>query len=417
VRICYSWHVLPLDSALEFDSESDGRFFSAIPARPGVFLLELQNPSGEPAEPYLGKTADLKRAAERLLKPPEEESRRLNLREVTVRMRFRATASRFEQSLVLYQNAREIFPLRYREHVRIRPPAVLKVNLRNEYPRCYVTRRVASDGGFYLGPFAGRKAAEGFAGEFLNFFGARRCQIRIRRDPTFPGCIYSEMKMCLAPCFAGCTKEAYDTEAERMVRSLATGGEWLVREFAREREAASEALEFERAAAAQKRLEKVKCVLRGLPEIARPLDQLDAVIFQIALEPNTVAVYGVRGGRIADPLMLRFTELSSSPRPVEEILREHLEPGGAAPESAEVAAPGGEAVPDYRSQFAMKGSAEALSDHLWLLARWFYSKPREGELFFREARWPYRRMARACSRLLSPAAPEAAAERNPPKGG
>jgi excinuclease ABC subunit C len=408
-------HVLFLDSALEFHSESDDRFFSAIPAQPGVFLLELRKSAGEPAEPFLAKTADLKRAAERLLRPPQEASRRLNLRDLTARMRFRATASRFEQSLVLYQNARQIFPQRYREHVRIRPPAVLKVNLKNEYPRCYVTRRVASDGGFYLGPFAGRKAAEAFAGEFLNFFGARRCQIRIRRDPAFPGCIYSEMKMCLAPCFAGCTKEAYDAEAERVVRSLATGGGWLVGELAREREAASEALEFERAAAVQKRLEKVKSVLRGLPEIARRLDDLDAVIFQISLEPNTVAAYGVRGGRIADPLMLRFTELSSNPRPVEEILREHLEP--RVPEGAEVAAPASEAASNYRTEFALKVPSEALSEHLWLLARWFYSKPREGEIFFREARWPYRRMARACSRLLSPPAPEAAAEWNSPQRG
>ena len=43
----------------------------------------------------------------------------------------------------------------------------------------------------------------------LDLFRIRRCQIKIRRDPDFPGCIYSEMKMCLAPCFAGCTEEEY----------------------------------------------------------------------------------------------------------------------------------------------------------------------------------------------------------------
>ena len=50
------------------------------------------------------------------------------------------------------------------------------------------------------------------------------------------------------------------------------------------------------------------------------------------------------------------------------------------------------------------------SDHLSLLARWFYGKPRIGEIFFPEkgpsARsgkgWPYRRILRACSRLLNP---------------
>jgi hypothetical protein len=47
-----------------------------------------------------------------------------------------------------------------------------------------------------------------------------------------------------------------------------------------------------------------------------------------------------------------------------------------------------------------------LSEHLWLVARWFYSNPRTGEIFFREKNdWPYRRILRACSRLLAPPDP------------
>ncbi len=395
--------MLALDSELEFAPLREEEFFAALPARAGVYELELRGASGEAAEPYLGKTADLKCAAERLLRPAEEASRRLNLRDVTTRMRFRATASRFEQALVLYQNVRALFPQSYRQRIRFRPPAMLKVNLKNDYPRCYVTRRIVSDGGFYMGPFAGRKSAEAFANEFLNYFGTRRCQIHIRRDPAFPGCIYSEMKMCLAPCFGGCTKEAYDEEAAKMVKGLATGGRSLEEELAGEREAASEEMEFERAAAVQKRLEKVKGVLRGLPEAARSIDRLDAVIFQAGAEENSVGAYAVRGGRIADPLVLRFSELSSNPRPVEQILREHLEPAGGEPAGT------GAAKAEYRTAYALQQPAEGLSEHLWLLGRWFYSKPREGEIFFREGRWPYRRMARACSRLLAPGGPETSA--------
>jgi hypothetical protein len=47
-------------------------------------------------------------------------------------------------------------------------------------------------------------------------------------------------------------------------------------------------------------------------------------------------------------------------------------------------------------------SATELGEHLSLLARWFYSNPRDGEIFFREKDWPYRRILRACSRLLAP---------------
>jgi len=203
---------------------------------------------------------------------------------------------------------------------------LLKVNLRNEYPRCSVTRRVVGSGGFYFGPFPARKIAESFANEFLNLFKIRRCQIKIRRDPSFPGCIYSEMKMCLAPCFAGCSKQEYDVEVGRVTNFLASAGASLTGEFEQEREAASGALDFERAATIHKKIEKVGGILRGLPELARRVDELDAVILQPSVEEESVAVFAVRGGYIADPLYLRFGELASQPRSVEEILRNLLEP-------------------------------------------------------------------------------------------
>ncbi len=212
--------MLELNSGLEFNPEGEAEFFPLLPARPGVCLIE---PHEQTAEPYLIRTADLRRRLQRLLGPPDPASKRLNLREFARAVRYRETGSKFEQLLTYYQNAKQHFPKRYQNMMRLRPPAVLKVNLRNAYPRCYVTRRIAVDergvpsGGTYYGPFASRRAAEGFAEKFLDFFKVRRCQIKIRRDPTFPGCLYSEMKMCLAPCFAGCTKEEYDVEVQRLV--------------------------------------------------------------------------------------------------------------------------------------------------------------------------------------------------------
>jgi len=384
--------VLTLDCGLEFDPAREEEFFAALPARPAVFLVEPHEAS---AHPYLVRTADLRRRVERLLRAPEAPSKRLNLREFAARVCYRLTGSTFEQNLVLYQHARVLYPRRYRDLVRVRPPALLKVNLASEYPRCYVTRRILSDGGFYFGPFPTRRAAEAFANGFLDLFKVRRCQIKIRRDPSFPGCIYSEMKMCLAPCFAGCSKEAYDIEVGRVVGFLASSGAALVGELGRERESASESLDFERAAALHRRIEKVADILRGLPELARKLDELDAVILQPAAEENTVAIFAVRGGRVTDPFFLRFGELASQPRSVEEILREDLKPLISTDEH------GSDTKGSPPSDRATS-EGEELAEHLALLSRWYYSKPRQGEIFFRQADWPYRRIIRACARLLAP---------------
>ena len=384
--------MLELDCGLEFDSARSDDFFALLPAHPAVCLIE---PRKENAEPYLIRTADLKRRLQRLLGPPDLANKRLNLREFTRGVCYRVTGSAFEQTFTYYQQAKRIFPKRYRDLLRLRPPAVLKVNLRNAYPRCFVTRRIPVDehgtpvSGAYYGPFASRRSAEAFAERVLDLFKVRRCQIKIRRDPSFPGCIYSEMKMCLAPCFAGCTKEEYDVEVNRLVQFIETSGDSLRASFEQERERASEELDFERAAALHKKIEKLEEVLRGSPELARRIQDLNAVILQRTEEAQTIGVYGVRGGRLMEPFFLRFTEIASQPRSAEQIFREYLE--GAAKR--------GEQNPGASSE---QIQANDLGENLWLVARWYYSNPREGEIFFREEDWPYRRILRACSRLLMP---------------
>ena len=210
-------------------------------------------------------------------------------------------------------------------------------------------------------------------------------------------------------------KEEYDAEVGRVVAFLATGGASLTAELEREREAASEALDFERAAAVHRRIEKAAEALRGLPELARRLEDLNAVILQRAAEEDTVAVFVVRGGphRRAAHAALRGAGQRAAL--------------GRA-DSARMAGAGGRSeLPLPAKAAASQQSYRELEDQLSLLARWFYKKPRVGEMFFREStarssaaapqddasanrnsEWPYRRILRACSRVLS-LAPHAAA--------
>jgi excinuclease ABC subunit C len=399
--------VLELDCGQDFAPSRDEDFFAALPPRPAVCLVETHAAN---AEPFLFRTQDLRRRLERLLGPPELGSKRLNLRDLTRCVRYRLTGSKFEQSVAYYQITKQLFPKRYRKLARLRPPAVLKISLRNAYPRCYVTRRVAVDesgaptAGAYYGPFPSRKSADAFAQQFLDFFKVRRCQIKIRRDPTFPGCIYSEMKMCLAPCFAGCTKEEYDVEVARLVQFLDSSGNSLRGAIETDREQASAELDFERAAAFHKRLEKLDDALRLRPELARRIEDLDAVILQRASEDQCIAVFAFRSARLLEPFFLRFAEIASQPRSAEHIFKDYLE-GGAAQTGT---------PPQAQSASATR---EELGEHLALLSRWYYSNPRQGEIFFREKDWPYRKILRACSRLLNPKPAESAAPDTAPASG
>jgi excinuclease ABC subunit C len=410
----YPVTVLELDCGLEFDPARDEDFFATLPPKPAVCLIESR---AENAEPFLIRTQDLRRRLQRLLGPADPTSKRLNLRELAGGIRYRLTGSALEQIFTYYQHAKHLFPQRARKLTRLRPPAVLKISLRNAYPRCYVTRRIAVDesgaptAGAYYGPFPSRKSALAFSEQALDLFKVRRCQIKIRRDPTFPGCIYSEMKMCLAPCFAGCTKEEYDAEVQRLVQFLDTNGNSLRAAIEDDRERASADLDFERAAQLHKRIEKLDDALRFRPELARRIADLDAVILQRAAEEQSIGVFGIHGGRLAEPFFLRFAEIASQPRSAEHIFKDYLEGNAAAPQGGEKpgAAISTNAAVQSGENSAVRPAAlarEELSEHLALISRWFYSNPRDGEIFFREKDWPYRKILRACSRLLSPKSPE-----------
>ncbi len=400
--------MLGLENEIPFDSATAEDFFRQLPARPAVCAIE---PRAADAQPFLVRTQNLKNRLQRMLGRDDPTSKHLNLREFAKAIRFRVTGSRFEQTLTFYQNAKLLHPGRYRDLLRMRPPAVLKVNLKNAYPRCFVTRRIPTNAegvpiaGPYYGPFKKRKVAERFAEGVLDFFKVRRCQIKIRRDPTFPGCLYSEMKMCLAPCFAGCSKEEYGAEVHKLVNFLDTGGNSLREALEKEREQASEDLDFEKANVLHKRLEKLDGALRSGPELARKVSDIDAIILQRAAEDQTIAAFAVRHGFLdADPLIVRFAEMATNPKSAEHLFRDYLEsPTDPGFVGAPNALPAGDAAPPTKPPV---GKFD-LSEHLWLLARWYYSNDREGEIFFhtesdRQPGWPYRRILRACSRLLAP---------------
>lgn len=378
--------MLELDCGQLFDPSHSDDFIATIPTRPAVCSIQARETS---AMPFLFKTQNLQRRLQRLLGPPDPPTKRLNLREIAASVHYRLTGSALEQSFAYYQQARLLFPQRYRKLARLRPAAVLKINLRNAYPRCFVTRRIPVDAsgiptsGVYYGPYPTRKAAEEFAAQALDFFRVRRCQIKILRDPAFPGCLYSQMKMCLAPCFAGCTQGEYAAEVQRLVQFLDTSGDSLRTSYEAERERSSEELDFEKAATFHKKIEKLNDALRCRSELARRIQDLDALILQRAAEEQTVAAFPVRTGYFDEPFFLRFAEIASQPRSAEQFFRDRLESRPLVNAAAE--------------------SRANLTEHLSLLSGWFYSNPRSGEILFREKDWPYRRILRACSRLLAPA--------------
>jgi len=377
-----------LTESLEFLPDREAEVFASAPAAPAVFLLRGNDAQ---AEPYVSKTANLRRRLQRLLGPPDQ-SRRLNLRDRVHSIEYTATGSDFESGFLLYRALRMAFPKTYSDRLRLRFAPLLKLHLENEYPRASVTTRLGKLGGrnIYYGPFPSRTAAEKFANDSLDFFKMRRCVDDLHPDPQFPGCIYSEMKMCLAPCFKGCTDADYQAEVGRVQSYFDSSGESLVREITALREQASSSLDFENAAAMHAKVEKLKPVLGQLPEIVHRIDQLTAIMVQPSAVPESVTFFFVDGGLITGPLTfpIQATEHTKS-----QSMEARLQSALATHPRAD-----------------SKTSLETM-EHLALLKRWFYRSTRAGEIFFADVKGglPLRRLVRGIARVYRGEKPEATA--------
>lgn len=386
-----------LAQRLEFSPNQDADFFAALPAAPAVFLLR----SGEEAEPYISKTANIRKRLERLLGAPTEQSKRLNLRERTRWVQFTPTGSDFESGFLLYKLLRETFPETYTSKLRLRFAPLIKLHLENEYPRASVTRRLGKMHGksVYFGPFPSRAFAEKFANDSLDFFKMRRCIEDLNPDPSFPGCVYSEMKMCLAPCFKGCTDEQYKTEVERVQKYFESNGDSLMREISSQRDEASANLEFEQASTLHAKLEKLKPILNQLPKLICQIDKLKALIIQACCEKGSVNFFRIDAGCIAGPFVFQIQpEEHTKPQTMESRVDDVL---------------------NSSPKLETKSKTEVM-EHLAILKRWYFRGSRKGEIFMADGSGtlPLRRIVRGISRVYrnEPAEMENPTSANPASG-
>jgi excinuclease UvrABC nuclease subunit len=387
------------------------------------------------AEPYIGRTPNLRGRLARLLQPSPKHPRRLQLAGRVRRIEWRLTGSEFESLFLQFEILQSEYGTKCLERMHLRAPAFVRFLGGNPYPRIVVTHRPSQrEAEWAYGPFQSRAAAERFAEEALKLFLLRRCTDDLNPHPSHPGCVYSEMKMCLAPCYKGCTDERYGEEAAAVESFLATRGQSRLVTLRAERDQASVNLEFESAAALHALVQRVEAVRALAPELVRPLSQLRAVILQASAHPEEVAVFLFENGRLRGPaafstagmkIQNEQTESSSllaQPAAVEPIgeppLQEAPPADAALPEAA---AEAGITVPaklprgllEARMEAALAALAEPMQapsatvrqGHLALLNRWYFRPEarRTGEIFFpgSEGRWPIKAMLRGAGRVIA----------------
>ncbi|WP_182275874.1 excinuclease ABC subunit C [Granulicella sp. 5B5] len=423
---------------VDFIAENADALLRAIPAAPGVFSLR-----GETGEPYITRTADLRRRLRRLLAPPEALddsgnpvlSKRLNLRDRVRSIDYTHTGSDFESTLLLYHASRLAFgPEQARKRLRLHTPYLVRITITHQHPRAYVTNRLSKKSLIEsFGPFPSRAAAERYGDAVLDLFKLRRCYEDLEPYPDHPGCVYGEMNKCLMPCKEGnpaaCTPAEYAVEANRVFDFFHTRGQSLLDEIAARRDAASEAMDFETAATHHKQWEKVRSATLLADELVRPLAELRALILQQSVPPaddashDSAAVFLFANGYLTGPAPLSTLGVRAVREQTAVGSSLFAQPLMLAPvpldEPSSIQTPEDRAravIETLTAQTTQQAALDEFCDALSLLRRWYYrpEKQRAGEVFLPNADggWPIRRILNGAARIvLGPPAEAAPVDR------
>ncbi|WP_376876756.1 excinuclease ABC subunit UvrC [Albirhodobacter sp. R86504] len=225
-------------------------YLKRLDGSPGVY--RMLNAANEVL--YVGKARNLKNRVSNYARPTGHSARIQRMISETSAMMFLTTRTETE-ALLLEQNL--IKQLKPRYNVLLRDdksfPNIL-ISKTTEFPQIKKHRGARREKGTYFGPFASGTAVNRTLSQLQRVFLLRNCTDAMFSSRTRP-CLLYQIKRCSGPCVGKVSAEDYSglvSDAERFLQGKSTK---IQAELAAQMQAASDDMEFERAAALRDRIQ------------------------------------------------------------------------------------------------------------------------------------------------------------------
>lgn len=301
------------------------------PARPGVYLLK--DARGNVL--YVGKASSLRNRLRSYFGSPYGLTPKIQRMVSKVAdFEFIVTDSDAEALILecnLIKRLRPLYNARLKDDKNY---PYLKIDLREEFPQVYITRRVAPDGARYFGPFATTWSVRRTLDLLKKLFPYRSCTRSITgRDPR--PCLDYYIHRCVGPCIGAATKEEYHRVIQQVIWFLEGRTEEVVEELRRRMEEAAEALEFERAAVLR---DQIKAIQRVTEEQRIKVsflsgEDIDAIALAQAGDEAWVEAFFIRQGKLIgrDHFMMEGTQDYPPGRVLAEFVKQFYDSASCIP--------------------------------------------------------------------------------------
>ena len=268
------------------------KYVRQLDASPGVYrMLDAQA-----RVLYVGKARNLKARVSNYARPTGHSPRIARMISETAQMMFLTTKTETE-ALLLEQNL--IKQLKPRYNVLLRDdksfPNIL-VTTEHEFPQIKKHRGAKKEKGAYYGPFASAGAVNKSLNQLQRVFQLRNCSDAMFETRTRP-CLQYQIKRCSGPCVGRISARDYRASVKDAERFLSGKSTEIQESLASQMAQASEAMEFERAAALRDRIRAMTQVQTNQGINPRTVSEADVIALHIEGGQACVQVFFIRANQ------------------------------------------------------------------------------------------------------------------------
>ncbi len=268
-----------------------------LPSSPGVY--KMFNASGEVI--YVGKAISLKNRVRQYFQssknhPPKVAAMVRQIEDFEyIRVANETEAFSLESNLIKQFKPKYNILLKDDKHF-----PYVRVDLKQDFPRLEIVRRVKNDGAKYLGPFlSGLLLRDGLA-LVREHYPIRQCKKDIarmiaRRERP---CLMYHIGKCCAPCSGNVSREEYHRLLDEVLSFLSGKTDEIIRSLTTQMESAAESMDFEHAANLRDRIRAIESLSEKQAVIATTNTMMD--VFALGRLEGTALVFAlfVRNGKV-----------------------------------------------------------------------------------------------------------------------
>ena len=138
----------------------------------------------------------------------------------------------------------------------------IRIDLKQDFPRVEITRRMKRDGARYFGPYFSSRAVQAALEAVKRAFPVRTCRKDLKAAAARGErpCLNAHIGRCMAPCTGKVTRAEYHAVIRQVCRFLEGRSDEVLQELRRDMQEASAALQFEKAALYRDRISAIERV-------------------------------------------------------------------------------------------------------------------------------------------------------------